>query len=362
MDHICSIRRVALATELKPNRINLMFRSTTFRLTGWYLLVLMSLSVIFSVVIYRVAYIEVETRLERFQTTLQGPNDPTPYITVADGTRGTELNQVKTNLLIELFYVNIFILISGGFVSYFLAKRHLLPIEKAHEAQSRFTSDASHELRTPLAIMKTEIEVALRDKTATSENLKETLLSNLEEVDRLSKLAEMLLSLSRLDTNKLKLGPVNLDKIVKSIIKDFNQPLSRISFKSKRQQIVNGNEMAIADLVKILIDNALQYSPKDSKILINIDRLDNCARLEIKNSGPGIQPEKLPHIFDRFYRADLSRTHGEHKGYGLGLALAKSIAELHRGEIIATSTPDAETTFTLLLNLRSCAQVKTKNR
>lgn len=351
MDHICYIQLVALAIELKPNRINLMFRSTTFRLTGWYLLILMLLSIVFSIVIYRVAYIEVETRLERFQTTMQGSSDMAAHIMVTDVMRDTELNQARTNLSLELFYVNIFVLICGGFASYFLAKRHLLPIEKAHEAQSRFTSDASHELRTPLAVMKTEIEVTLRDKNATANDFKDILSSNLEEVDKLSKLAEMLLNLSRLDTTKLKLGPVNLNKIVKSIIKDFGQPQNRILFKSRKQLIINGNDMAIADLVKILIDNALQYSPKDSKISVSISRQDSCAKLEIINAGPGIQPAKLPHIFDRFYRADSSRTSGKHKGYGLGLALAKSIVELHNGEIIVTSTPDIETVFTVLLNL-----------
>lgn len=353
MDHICSIQRVASATKLKSNRINIMFRSTTIRLTGWYLLILMMLSIVFSIVIYRVAYVEVETRLERFQTTMQSSSDMAAHIMITDVMRDAELNQARANLSLELFYVNILVLIGGGFASYFLARRHLLPIEKAHEAQSRFTSDASHELRTPLAIMKTEIEVALRDKTTSIDDLRSVLSSNLEEVDKLSKLAEMLLNLSRLDQSKLKLGPVNLNRVARGIIKDFNQPQSRISLKFKSQQIINGNEMAIADLIKILIDNALQYSPKESLISIRIFRQDKCALFEISNSGPGIQPDKLSNIFDRFYRADSSRTSGGHKGYGLGLALAKSIVELHNGEIIATSTPDVETTFTAVLPLHS---------
>ncbi len=338
-----------------------MFRSATIRLTGWYLLILMSLSIIFSVVIYNMTSSEVEMRLERFQTSFQQsrgfiPPNMTPASLIDD-----ELAKSESNILIELFYANLFILITGGFASYYLARNHLLPIEKAHEAQSRFTSDASHELRTPLAVMKTEIEVALRDKTTSIDSLKDTLISNLEEVDKLTKLAEMLLNLSRMDSAKLDLGPVSLTKVAKSIINDFNQPKSRITLNSKKQQIVIGNEMALADLVKILIDNALQYSPKNSQITINISNHDNQAKFEITNSGSGIQADKLAHIFDRFYRADSSRTTGEHKGYGLGLALAKKIVELHNGELTASSIPDETTTFTLTLPIQSQPQAKTQN-
>lgn len=361
MDRTYFVQPGVLATELKLNRIQHMFRSTTIRLTGWYLLVLMSLSIIFSLVIYQIATGEVNTRLERFQTSIQQSRDFAPLTMATEILRAGELNEAQTNLSIELFYVNLLILVVGGFVSYFLAKRNLLPIEKAHEAQSRFTSDASHELRTPLAVMKTEIEVALRDKTATVDNLKDVLSSNLEEVDNLSRLAEMLLNLSRLDSNKLQLGPVNLNKAAKGIVKDFNQSSSRLLLTHHKQQIINGNEMAIADLIKILIDNALQYSPKYSLISITISQSDHHAKFEITNTGPGIQPDKLPHIFDRFYRADSARTNAENKGYGLGLALAKSIVKLHNGEIIATSTPDLATTFTITLPLFSSIQAKTQN-
>lgn len=290
-------------------------------------------------------------RLDRFQTSIQQsrgfilPNTTTMAI-IDD-----ELDKAQTNLSIELLYINLFILIAGGFASYYLARHHLSPIEKAHEAQSRFTSDASHELRTPLAVMKTELEVALRDKNTSITNLKETLSSNLEEVDKLAKLAEMLLNLSRLDNTKLKISPISLNKIARGIVKDFNQPQSRIRLISKKQLTIKGNEMAIADLIKILLDNALQYSPKNSQIIMNTYSQNNYAKFEITNSGPGIEPDKLQHIFERFFRADASRTHGEQKGYGLGLSLAKKIVELHNGEITVNSIPNQETTFAFTLPL-----------
>jgi signal transduction histidine kinase len=320
----------------------------------------MSLSIIFSAVIYNITSGEIETRLERFQVSIQASHGFIPPNMTTQLLMSDELSQAQSNLIIELFYVNLIVLIIGGFISYYLASHNLLPIEKAHEAQSRFTSDASHELRTPLAVMKTELEVVLRDKTATTDDLRQVLSSNLEEVDKLTKLAEMLLNLSRLDSTKLKMGPISLSKIAKNIIKDFNQPQSRITLISKKSHMIKGNEMAIADLIKILTDNALQYSPKDSQININIYSQDNHANFKITNAGPGIQPNKLAYVFDRFYRADSSRTNGDNKGYGLGLALAKKIVELHDGELSASSVPGKETTFSFILPIYHGDQAKTQ--
>lgn len=312
----------------------------------------MALSVTFSVVIFRVASGEVQARLERLQTNLQQTRDDAspPPMGMMRSLRLNEESAADTNLSMQLLYVNICVLVVGGFISYYLARRSLIPIEKSHEAQSRFTSDASHELRTPLAVMKTELEVALKDKNATVDGLKDILKSNLEEVDKLSKLSEMLLSISRIDNSDLKLGPINLTKITKETIKQFGKPADRIKLDSKKQQTAWGNEVALADVIKILIDNALIYSPNDSEINIKIAGDSHNVTFQISNTGPGIDPDKLPHIFDRFYRADSSRTSGEHKGYGLGLALAKNITQLHQGQLNAFSKPNDMTTFTLVLH------------
>lgn len=331
------------------------FRSTTLRLTGWYMLILMSLSIMFSVVIYQVASSEISTRLDNFQNGLQKSDDSfIPRIMRMTTTlRVEQVNEARDNISIELLYVNLLVLIVGGFGSYYLARRSLIPIEKAHEAQSRFTSDASHELRTPLAVMKLELETALRDNNATTNELKDILSSNLEEVNKLTKLAEMLLNLSRSDHSKLKTTPVDLNKLTHNIIKDFKLTSDRIVLKSKRRLIVPGDETAISELIKVLIDNALQYSPKNSIVYIILSKKGDHAKFEITNSGPGISADKLPHIFDRFYRADSSRTSGAQKGYGLGLSLAKSIIELHGGELMVSSVPNRETTFTFLLVLNT---------
>ena len=341
--------------------MNSIFQSATLRLTGWYLTILMLVSVSFSFAIFQIASTEVRTRLDRFQTTFQESIQIIPPGNRVNNFRAQELDKASENLSIELLYANLIVLVVGGFGSYYLARRTLYPIEKAHESQSRFTSDASHELRTPLAVMKAEIEVALRDKDPTISELKETLSSNLEEIDKLTRLSEMLLNLSRLEHAKLKMCPIDLNKAAQCIVKDFKLPPGRVAINGKKHQIVSANETALNDLIRILVDNALLYSPNDSKVHINISKHDDFAKFEITNQGSGIAAEKMPHIFDRFYRADTSRTNGEKKGYGLGLALAKNIVELHNGRISVTSELEKETTFTLLLPLNHRLQAKTKN-
>jgi two-component system sensor histidine kinase CiaH len=326
-----------------------MFQSATLKLTGWYLLILMVTSILFSVAIFETTSNEINVRLTRLQNSLQARSGfiPPP----GDNLRTDESNDASVRISMGLLYANLLIFVTGGVMSFLLARRTLRPIQEAHEAQSRFTSDASHELRTPLAAMKAEIEVTLRDRQATKQDLEEVLHSNLEEVEKLSRLSEMLLSLSRLDHDKLERTAVNLVDVTNDVIRLYKQPPERISVKTTAHSLVEGNESALTELISILVDNALKYSPKDSLVSIVIARRNHYASFEITNTGPGIVATTLPHIFDRFYRADTSRTNGHQKGYGLGLALAKKIVELHNGELSASSAPDHATIFTVLLPL-----------
>lgn len=337
-----------------------MFQSATLKLTGWYLLILMSISLIFSVAIYNVATSEVNTRMERMQTSLGGDLEFTPQNNLSwQMARNDQFEQASLNIFIGLVYANILILIIGGICSYLLARRALRPIEEAHEAQSRFTSDASHELRTPLAIMKTEIEVALHDPKATKDDFRNTLSSNLEEIEKLSRMAKMLLDLSRLEHNKLERTAVNLNKAVADIVGRFNQPDRRISVKTpSRDLIISANQASVEELFTILIDNALKYSPDDSQVTIVLRQQNHKARFEISNLGAGIDQMTLPHIFDRFYRADNSRTTGSKTGYGLGLSLAQKIVELSDGELSVTSAANHPTTFVVLLPIIRRNQAK----
>jgi signal transduction histidine kinase len=333
-----------------------MFESATVKLTAWYMVILIAISLLFSIVIYSTASSEIVSRLGYLQ------NDTRIILNVPasrfDSLRETQIHQARINLIISLVITNLCIWVAGGIGSYYLARRTLIPIEEAHEAQSRFTSDASHELRTPLASMKTEIEVALRDPKLSKIEMRELLSSNLEEVNKLSQLSQTLLQLSRLDHDNIPREKVRLYNTAQAVIERFDKDKSRITVEGKKAYEVFANPANVEELFTILLDNALKYSPPDSPVTIAFIKQRQLAGFEVSNEGKGIPSEILPHIFDRFYRADTSRTGGEKKGYGLGLALAKKIVELHDGELTVSSAPNKITTFRVLLPILRKFQAK----
>lgn len=332
-----------------------MFHSATLKLTMWYLLILMSIGLIFSAIIYQVASSEIDSRLENIQQRLQSEaasmNVLFPDYDFAT-IRSLQAKQAQTSMFTSLLYMNVLLLAAGGIASYFMARHTLGPIEQSHEAQSRFTSDASHELRTPLAAMKTELEVALRGPELSKKEMKELLASNLEEVDKLSKISQTLLLLSRLEHSALSTGRVAIDDIVRRVVETHNQKKPRIIYTPPEKPLyITANQISIEELTTILVDNALKYSPPASKVQVALRRKGKKARLQVTNTGKGISPENLPHIFERFYRADESRTGGNDTGFGLGLSLAKKIVEIHKGDLSVSSELNKETIFTVLLPL-----------
>jgi two-component system sensor histidine kinase CiaH len=331
-----------------------MFASATFKLTGWYLLILMATSILFSFLIYELSTNEISSQLESLQIRVLGTNKtltlPGP-VTLND-IRLNQTNEAKTSIFFGLLYMNLGVLALGGVGSYVLARRSLQPLERAHEAQSRFTSDASHELKTPLAVMKSEIQVALRDESITKAELKELLESNVEEVDKLTKLSSALLELSRLDNEyKLQHEPTDIARLIASQVKSLGVAEDRISVTVPKTAVyVDGNEAMLGDLISILIDNALKYSPDDSEVTISIGTNGRTCKIFVTNQGDGIPKEDLPHIFERFYRVDKARTSSNQtRSYGLGLSLAKKIVDLHDGDITVSTTPRELTLFTVAL-------------
>lgn len=321
-----------------------MFESATVKLTAWYLLIIMVISLMFSVMVYHLSVGEIKTRLNRYEQGLVV--DPTSLPTIfIKQLHDDQLTQARASILASLLYINLVVLLAGGAGSYLLAKRTLRPIEKMHEAQARFTSDASHELRTPLAAMTTELEVALRDPNLTKAEMKELLASNLEEVNKLSALSHTLLKLSTGDHASLPSSTFSLTETLKEIIKKYDKS-GRIELSAETPAHLRAHQPSIEELCTILVDNALKYSPQDSPVNVRVAERLTKVTVTITNTGPGIKPEDLPYIFDRFYRADNSRSSD---GHGLGLSLAKQIVDFHRGTIEATSSPDEQTTFVVTL-------------
>lgn len=320
-----------------------MFKSATLKLTIWYALILIGISLLFSIIIYSIASAELGNRFSVIQqsTSIDGA--------IFNALRTAQIHEAEERLIGALIVTNLSIWIAGGIGSYYLARKTLRPIEEAHEAQSRFTSDASHELRTPLASMKIELEVALRDNTLKKSEMHELLESNLEEVNKLTRLSHTLLQLSRLDHDNITREKVELKKVANGVIERFNKAHKRIILHNAKQLHVLANESNVEELLTILIDNALKYSPTDSTVEVTLIKQKNMAGFKVVNAGDGIPAHALPHIFNRFYRADASRTGNAKKGYGLGLSLAKKIVELHEGELTVSSAAKQTTTFQVLL-------------
>lgn len=324
-------------------------KSAVVNLTLWYLGLIMILSVGFSLVLYRVSSDELSRGLRRQGAYLNLSRLPAQFDTLQEFRTyqlELELAQVRRNLI----FFNLLTLFLGGAASYLLARHTLHPIEEALERQSRFTADASHELRTPLTAMQTETEVALRDPKLTREQAIDLLQSNLEEVGKLRALSDGLLRLAHQNGNDLPQEQINLEHVVAAAV-------SRVSKSAEHKKVklqvntanaaIRGDLESLTELVVILLDNAIKYSSPNTAVTIKALRQGRVASVIISDQGIGIKASDLPHIFDRFYRADSSRSKLQVDGYGLGLSIAQQIVQLHQGSIDAKSTPNLGTTFTV---------------
>jgi signal transduction histidine kinase len=318
----------------------------------WYLAIVVAISLIFSGVVYHYASRELATGLysqtERIYQEYPVFNHNPLVQPLKD------LDASDRRILWRLIDFNIVVFVCAGFASYFLARRTLEPIETAHEQQKRFTADASHELRTPLTALKMEAEVALMNKQADKKELRETLESNLEEAAKMEVLINNLLRLSKLDagqiaTNFRKLSTAAItEEAVEHVAKTANRRSIHINNEA-RNFTFTGDQDSLVQLLVILLDNAIKYSPEKSTITLTAAQQDGHVMMSIRDQGPGIAPEALPHVFDRFYRADKSRTASYEQGYGLGLSIAKLIADVHHGTIVLHSQVGKGTTARVTL-------------
>jgi heavy metal sensor kinase len=229
----------------------------------------------------------------------------------------------------------------------------LARLERSFGAVRRFSADAAHELRTPLTILKGEIELALQSSQA-PEEIRRTLTSCLEEVDRLNSVVEDLLLMARIEGDALTASPgrVNLAEVVEDAapaLSELAASAGNICVVVAAQPLwVEGYDALLFRLVFNLAENAIKYTPAGGRVEITLERQDGSAVLQVKDSGPGIAPEAQEHIFDRFYRGDPAR---EGNGTGLGLALVRSIVDLHRGEVRVSSVPGEGSCFRVTLPL-----------
>lgn len=230
-------------------------------------------------------------------------------------------------------------------------------LQRSFDEVRRFTADAAHELRSPLAMLRTEAEVALR--TARNPARDAQVLENvLEEVERLTRLVNQLLFLCREDAG-LATGAVEsvrLDDVVRESA-DHMRAVARekgvhLELSEPAPCRVVGNADRLHQLLYNLMDNAIKFTPPGGTIRVRSDAPNGRATVVVADTGVGIPPEHLAHVFDRFYRVDQVRS-GESEGTGLGLAICRAIAEAHRGEIRIESDPGRGTRVMLTLPVES---------
>ena len=331
-----------------------MFQSATLRLTLWYLAIIMAISILFSVVIYSTSEHELRQSFHRESVIYQiGPGFRFNLNNGQSDTTLEELfDQAKSRLKLNLVIINAGILILAGGASYVLARRTLTPIEAALEAQGRFAADASHELRTPLTAMKSEIEVALRGKELSGGESRQLLESNLEEIAKLEALSTGLLRLAQQDGQTIAKLPVDLAAASAAAVKRLSAAATQQDVQIDNQigdLTVGGDRDSIEELLTILLDNAIKYSAAKSTITLAATIRGQWASITVRDEGQGIKALDIPHIFDRFYRTDSSRSKHQIAGYGLGLSIAKKITDLHGGTIEAASRPGKGSVFTVKL-------------
>lgn len=309
-------------------------RSATIRLTLTYLGIIMAMSIGFSIVLYRKSS---GTLGHQLPPAYVGFNEEEPARRVRTYVE-QRLAEGRADLRDSLILLNILVLVGGAGISYLLARRSLEPIEEAVEAQNQFVSDASHELRTPLTALQLENEVALRQINLTLDGAKSVLASNIEEIHKLKDLSEGLLTLATQEHQDLVLQPLKLAHAIKAAVQDVTASAEAkditITQKLAKDLLVVGNETALKRLFVIILDNAIKYSPPKTVIQITAAQEGKRIIISFADQGPGIAAKDLPHIFQRFYRADASRNK-QTTGFGLGLAIGKTIVEQHKGTIKA---------------------------
>lgn len=219
----------------------------------------------------------------------------------------------------------------------------------------RFTADASHELKTPLTVLKGEIEVGLK-RQRRPEEYRRVLASCLEEVDRMSRIVDDLLTLARADMGALQLQKerVDLGEVAEGVWRSLGRIAEekglRFTFQRDGEVAVWGDKDRLRQLLVNLVDNALKYTPPGGEVRLRVERDDTLALLTVQDTGEGIPPEDQERVFERFYRVDKARSR-QRGGTGLGLSICKWIAEAHGGKISLESEVGKGSTFVVQLPL-----------
>jgi heavy metal sensor kinase len=232
-------------------------------------------------------------------------------------------------------------------------------LDESFQNNNRFTADASHDLRTPLTILRGELESLVVDRDMPA-GVRDKLGSLLEEIERLVKIVEGLFALSRLDMGEAQAERVQFDlaalaeTTAEQMILLAEERKIALSYAPSGVVEVKGDRTRLKQALVNLLDNAIKYTPDGGKITLSVEAEDGVAKVEVADTGIGIQEEALPHVFKRFFRAPGVRA-GNIEGSGLGLAIVQAIFSAHGGGVSVVNTPPAGCRFTGTLPLAPAA-------
>ena len=249
------------------------------------------------------------------------------------------VSDALSRLVRQLVLASAIGILLGALASLLMASRSLRPIIRAFQRQREFVADASHELRTPLTLIRTNVEAWLRRVNGTTRVYARNIV---EEVEQLNRIVGDLTTLALADARQLRIDPkpMELNDVVRDLMTQ-TEPLAEERGVQLRPDLnggvrVEADPARVRQLLLILIDNALTHTPTGGEVSVGVIRRNGRARVTIADNGDGIPSADLPHIFERFYRADKARNR-ENGGSGLGLAIAKWIVDAHKGDIQVTS-------------------------
>lgn len=285
-------------------------------------------------------------------------SDSPDGITIAFADQSFELSSIRAlqiNCLLLFFLASVLFLL----LSLFLARWALKPVEQAWKQQNQFIADASHELKTPLTVILANLQILLSHQDSTIKSQVKWVNNTKEEAARMKQLVEELLFLARSDA-----GTVEASRTADSEFDYSDSVLNcvllfeAVAFENKitlNHSItpdlhLSGNESQIKQAVTILLDNACKYAGKQGTVSVSLKQTSRHSVLTVTNTGEPIPQSEQAHIFERFYRTDKSRVRKE-GGYGLGLSIARTIIEHHKGKISVASSAAEGTVFTVVLPL-----------
>lgn len=314
-----------------------MFKKARLKLTALYLLIIIAIIVVFSVLLFRYTAQHLRDNMEE-----------------DSAQQAVAVERVIGELGYAIVIGDAAIIACAGFLGYWLAGKTLKPIQIALDAQERFSANASHELRTPISVVKTDLEVFLKKPQPTIDDAKIAASRSLEEMNRMSGMVENLLTLARSKQSDIPIEfeEVSVVKMINAIVKKLERLAATkhlsLTVKKEADTLVFGNERMLEQLFFNLVQNAISYTNAGS-VIVTITS-SKAVTVQVADTGIGISQTELQHIFEPFYKADVSRT-AQSGSVGLGLAIVKELVDKHKGSIHIESELGQGTTVTVTLPL-----------